>query len=138
VTEHIDGTGPAEGDEERFEEWLRDRPETIKRLGRAYPPWFCYRSAENPRFHYRIVAYNEHGTVTLAHARDSTLPGVATFGQPPEQLHVCACGQWQEPTPEQRRATAERMRKWARAPGGAHHDCTDPKCLVCNIDLNLH
>lgn len=96
-----------------------------------WPPWFCYRSTEHARMHYRIVSYSESGRVTLAHANDSTMPGVQTFGQPPEQLRVCACGRWEEPTPANTEATRQRLRAWARRPGGAHEACTDPRCVVC-------
>lgn len=54
-------------------------------------------------------------TLTLVHGSDSYLPGVATFGQPPEQLTPCGCGKWRQPTREQVAAMHERLEALRRA-----------------------
>lgn len=103
------GTPPDAEQRANFEKWIASRPESVRRVLRACPPWQCYRSTENPRFHYVIISVNENGTVTLGHGDDSTLPGVATFGQPPSQLIACNCGKWKPPTPEHMEETRLRI-----------------------------
>jgi hypothetical protein len=107
--------------------WLDERPERVAAVARRYPPLtetvrpLCYRSTEDPRYHYTILSYGEPTdsddkpvTMTLIHGHDSTLPGVATFGQDPSQLIACGCGQWKPPTPEQARRTHAYMQRMAR------------------------
>lgn len=119
------GTMPTPEQRQAFGRFIADKPQIIQRILRAYPPWCCYRSTENPRFHYVIISVNESGKVTLGHGADSTLPGVATFGQSPEQLIVCNCGQWKIPTVEQATATRERMDAMHEAKHGKCN-CDDP------------
>lgn len=100
-------------DEAKFLEWAATRPERIAEVARKYPPTRCYRSTQNPLFHYTLRSFSEPTdgkgnplldhpiTCTLVHGSDSTLPGVATFGQDPEQLIDCCCGNWKWPTQKQ-------------------------------------
>jgi len=103
---------------EQWDAWVAGRPAAVAAAARRYPGWkdgalVCYRSTENPRFHYTIYSYGERpdGTVTakLIHGSDSTLPGAATFGQPLEQLITCQCGAWQPPSDEQVQRTHQRL-----------------------------
>lgn len=98
------------------EAWIAQRPPRVQAVARRYPGFrggklVCYRSTQNPRFHYTIYSIGEPEdpdapcTLTLIHGADSTLPGVSTFGQPPEQLIECGCGHWEWPTAEQRAST---------------------------------
>ena len=91
--------------EQALEEFLQELPEDTQRIARIYPPTICYKSKQSPRYHYMILSYSDKPegpdgavTVTLIHGADSSLPGVATFGQEPEQLIVCDCGKWEPPT----------------------------------------
>jgi hypothetical protein len=91
---------------EDFETCLAGASDSIQETARKYPAYQCYRSTKNARCHYLIGTYyapQEGGAirVVLVHGRDSTLPGVKTFGEEPEQLVVCNCGAWGWPTPEQ-------------------------------------
>lgn len=95
-----------------YQSWLAELPSKVREVAAKYPSSKCYRSTENPLFHYKISSYGEHKdtgdvTLTLVHGRDSMRPGIATFGQPPDQLLPCDCGKWEPPTPEQKAATAE-------------------------------
>lgn len=88
---------------EGWAKFLEGLPENVAAVARRYPATACYRSRENSG-HYQIVSYGETGdvvTVTLAHGRDSFLPGVAVIGASVETLTVCGCGQWREPTRDQ-------------------------------------
>lgn len=90
--------------------------EAARAVARRYPPWRCYRSMENPHYHYAIASYDhdqETGGITLllVHGSDSTLPGVKTFGQAWSQLLPCNCGKWEMPTPEQIQETHEYLRR---------------------------
>jgi hypothetical protein len=81
--------------------------------------WRCYRSTKNPNWHFTIHSYDgpdDAGavTVTLVHGRDSSSPGVGTFGQDPAQLIACDCGHWEWPTAAQRDAMHKRMRQLQR------------------------
>lgn len=94
--------------------WIEDMPPEIAAVARAYPMTTCYRSSEDPKWHYVIQGYDQDKeggaiTVTLVHGSDSTLPGVCTFGQAIEQLIKCDCGKWEGPTVMQTKATHARM-----------------------------
>lgn len=102
---------------EEMEAWCAQLPDFVAAVARKYPPDRCYRSTQNPRFHYVIGSYEENAgnvcTLKLVHGRDSTLPGVATFGQPPDQLIECDCGKWEPPTDGQTAVTGA----WLKAEG---------------------
>jgi len=96
-------------------------PDYVAAVARKYPCDRCYRSTENPGFHYWIYSYEENAdwvcTLKLIHGLDSTLPGTYTFGQPPDQLLPCDCGKWEMPSKEicdavaaSARAEGDRMR----------------------------
>ena len=107
---------------EELEAWCAGLPAHVAEVVRKYPPDRCYRSTQNPRFHYVIYSYEENApstvvTLKLVHGADSTLPGIATFGQPVDQLLPCDCGKWKQPSEEQVarlsaniRAEGDRMR----------------------------
>lgn len=84
-----------------YEAWLAKRPEAIRALVRRCPPMQCYRMHAN-RGHYWIVSYsvnaNGHATMTLAHGRDSYMPGVGVFGIRASAVKPCGCGKWEMPT----------------------------------------
>lgn len=68
---------------------------------------YCYRSSEDPLFHYAIMSYVDDPDdvdgkvmVTLVHGQDSPGPGAVVFGQDPAQLTRCNCGHWLPPTKE--------------------------------------
>lgn len=89
---------PTEEMRQEFEAWLADRP-AIADVARRYPPWTCYRGADNPLMHYVLYSYSEtpRGVeVSAVHGHDSTLPGHRVFGLAPETLRICACGNWRE------------------------------------------
>jgi hypothetical protein len=108
-----------------FLAWLETLPAAVRDLALKYPAvnehaagehdnLLCYRSNKNPLYHYTIRSYDDDKprgvvTVTLIHGSDSTLPGVATFGQDPAQLLPCGCGRWEWPTAAQRDAAYKRM-----------------------------
>jgi len=105
--------------DDEWQVWVSERPEAVRAAARRWPgcsggKLVCYRSTENPRFHYTIYSYAETPTgvtCSLVHGRDSTLPGITTFGQPLEQLIRCDCGKWDPPTVEQKRATHKRLER---------------------------
>lgn len=114
---------------EQWDAWVAARPAAVAAAMRRYPAWrdgalVCYRSTENPRFHYTIYSLSEHpdGTVsaTLVHGTDSTLPGVRTFGQPLAQLIPCQCGAWLPPTDEQVQRTRQRLATYGRTTDPIH------------------
>jgi hypothetical protein len=103
----------------RLAEVESSTPPHVVAAMRRYPPTQCYRSTQNPRFHYVIERYQsstDHDRVgaVLMHGADSTLPGVGTFGQPLEQLIPCNCGKWEPPTEAQKLATHKRMQRMAQ------------------------
>lgn len=75
------------------------------------PPQCC--RLKDSRGHYLPQSYGEGADgrvyVTLAHGRDSTLPGVAVFGIDPEDTTPCNCGKWESPTQAQVEATNDRL-----------------------------
>jgi hypothetical protein len=93
---------------EEYEKWMNDLPEQVQVVVKNWPPYVpCYRMLDNPG-HYKIVTYSEHepnsempASLTLAHGRDSFLPGAGVLGVPPEQCVPCGCGAWENPTEEQ-------------------------------------
>jgi hypothetical protein len=95
-------------EEERiaFDLWLEGRPPIIQKMAKLCPP-NCYRGER--RGHYRLYSYNENGTVTLLHGKDSFLPGIVVFGVDPATLVACGCGKWDEATEAQAEATARRI-----------------------------
>lgn len=106
--------------DEEYEAWVNEQPPHVQAIARKYPmrrdgKVVCYRSTQHPRMHYAIYSISEHGdgpcTLTLIHGADSTLPGISTFGQPPEQLVECGCGRWQVPTRQQARRTHALMKR---------------------------
>jgi hypothetical protein len=108
-----------------FLAWLETLPAIVREVALKYPAvnehaagehdnLLCYRSNKNPLYHYTIRSYDDDKprgvvTVTLIHGSDSTLPGVATFGQDAAQLLPCGCGRWEWPTAAQRDAAHKRM-----------------------------
>jgi hypothetical protein len=112
----------------RFEAWIASRPARVQAVIRAYPAIdedgepVCYRMTTNATAHMTIRSYDEPKddmpvTLTIIHGRDSSLPGVATFGQPPEVLVPCGCGKWRWPTPEQLAATRRKIERRMRRRG---------------------
>lgn len=78
-----------------FEEWLRNRPETIKALAAKLKPWFRYRVKPTGQ-HCNLYSYSEDGTVTVeVNGHDSEfldslkrfLP-VLVFGINPDDLEI--------------------------------------------------
>ena len=113
-------------DDEEYRRWFEALPPHVQPIASKYPPakdgvLLCYRSTEHARLHYTIRSYSENPngtvTVTLVHGSDSSLPGIATFGQDPAQLLVCGCGKWEFPTDEQIAATASRLANQLKRPG---------------------
>lgn len=103
---------PAPEDLTAWELWLSERPAQVVELARKLPPWNCYRlrvKNGNLRGHYMIHSYNENGTVTLTHGRDSFLPGVGVFGVKPDEVVPCGCRRWFWPTEEQCSETERRI-----------------------------
>lgn len=99
--------------------FLESLPAATREVAERYPAHdgnthICYRSTENPRYHYIIYSYFNDLTVTLVHGADSTLPGVGTFGQPYAQLRHCGCGRWRHASAEQAQQTKRRMDVRAR------------------------
>lgn len=92
--------------QEQWDTSIAGWPEPVRSVASKYPATRCYRSTDNPAWHFVISGYDVHNEtaevfVELVHGRDSTLPGVKTFGQNPGQLIACACGKWEPPTQEQ-------------------------------------
>lgn len=114
-----------------FLAWAAKRPPKVRAVAEQYPMWNCYRSTKN-RGHYQIGAYmeprNPHDpvTVTLVHGTDSFLPGVAVYGQPPDELEPCGCGEWLPPTKEQIAETRAEIE--ADKASGRYGKCGDPAC----------
>lgn len=107
--------------EAEWKEFLEELPPHVRAVAERYPMTTpCYRSTEDPEFHYKIYSYDGHRqapgipvTVTLVHGRDSANPGIKTGRQPPEQLIPCNCGKWLPPTREQIEAKGQEI--------AAHH-----------------
>lgn len=78
--------------------WLETKPESIQRIAAEYPP-DCY--TVEGKGHYLVATYNENGTVSATHGRDSFLPGCTVFGIPPASLERCGCDQFQWATEDQ-------------------------------------
>jgi len=81
--------------EHAFTEWLRDRPEVIKKMAEKFKPWFNYRVKSTGQ-HCNLYSYSEDGTVTVqinGHDNDfldsinEMLP-MGVFGVNPEDLEV--------------------------------------------------
>lgn len=122
---------------ERLQRWIDELPPTVRAVYDRFPvsqpsgALACYRSTEDPRYHYTIHSYDEGVnkqtgarmpvTVTLIHGSDSTSPGIATFGQDPEQLIVCNCGEWRPPTAAQLEATRRGIERLKRERGVRRH-----------------
>lgn len=119
----------------RNEEFISSRPPRVAAVMRRYPAAICYRSTQNPKFHYTLYSVSEPKgtgdddnlpiTVTLVHGRDSTLPGTATFGQDPDQLIRCNCGNWEGPTEDQRDDRTRHVERHWESQG---------KCAGCLLD----
>lgn len=110
---HASLNGPTtEAEREAWEQWLAERPPAVAALARRFEPWRCLRMTTNPG-HYKPTGYGEQRdgsvTLTLAHGRDSYLPGVRVFGVEPDTVTPCGCGAWQYPLPEQVRFTERRF-----------------------------
>lgn len=115
--------------DEQYDEqaWLDSLPPAVRVVAQKYPPAdpvtakiHCWRSSQNPLFHYVIKSFSEPDaaglvTVTLVHGHDSTLPGVATFGQDPAQLTLCDCGKWQPPTDLDKQRTKAKLDLFKRS-----------------------
>lgn len=97
-------------DEAEFERWLADRPESVQKLAREYPP-VCYRSTADAG-HYRIIAYAEDGTMRVVHGHDSYLPGFSVYGYIASNLTRCECGEWDMPTQKQVKKSEEKVKAW--------------------------
>jgi hypothetical protein len=80
--------------------WINERPPAVRKVALCFPPDTCYRMGD--RGHYSIYSYKEgkddRVTLTMAHGRDSFLPGMRVFGVEPEGLELCGCGKWEWPT----------------------------------------
>jgi hypothetical protein len=95
---------------EEIERWFNELPDDVKPVAAKYPTTNeagelrCYRSTDNERQHYVIIAYSApteecpHGSVRVVHGSDSALPGVVAFGIKVESLVSCGCGNWAPPT----------------------------------------
>ena len=74
-----------------WDEWLETRPERVREVAAARPPWHLYKVIETGQ-HATVRAYDEHedGSVTLAiTAWYPWLPlPVGVFGMQPEDLAV--------------------------------------------------
>lgn len=119
----VDDEAARDARRRKFADWLAQLPEHVRNVALSLPNYdpetsrpICYRHAENPRWHFTIGAYSTSDpvTVTLIHGRDSTLPGVAGFGQDPANLRPCHCGQWLPPTDSQTKFVQRRLKAVAR------------------------
>jgi hypothetical protein len=89
-----------------MDEWIvetKEWPPKVREVALKYPVYQCYRSTEDPEFHYVIRSYGrdretDKVVVELVHASGTPQAGVMTFGQNPDQLLACNCGNWQPPT----------------------------------------
>ncbi len=104
--------------DKEWEAEIEDFPESVKAVARKYPANICWRSTEDPEFHYCIIDYaraknketgEEKITVTLAHSSGTRRAGIATFGQDPTQLIRCGCGKWKAPTQEDKKRQAIKL-----------------------------
>jgi hypothetical protein len=69
-------------DKAEFDEWLKDRPQSIKDLSDKLKPWLKYRIKETGQ-HCDIAAYNEKGSVrVLVNGHDDEFLDVKYFTQP--------------------------------------------------------
>ena len=72
---------------EALEEWLKDRPQSIKDTARSSPPWNRYRLTKTGQ-HGTIRSYSEDGTVSMEfYGHDS--PDLAAIN---EMTHVVVFG----------------------------------------------
>lgn len=108
-------TEPAD-QEAAWHEETAEWPDKVREVARRYPAYECWRSDENPEFHYKIIDYAHHRAtgevlLTLVHARGTSRAGVATYGQAPGQLIRCGCGKWAPPTDEEKERIGAHIRK---------------------------
>lgn len=94
-----------------LQKWIDERPPAVRAVALRFPPDGCYRI--HGRGHYIIRSYGEQAdgavSLTMAHGRDSFLPGVAVFGIDPEKLEACGCGKWKWPSSDQVRFMERRV-----------------------------
>jgi hypothetical protein len=105
--------------EDQWDDWVAALPEAVREVALRFPMTSCVRMRDN-HGHYRVIAYaNPKHTpemliaglppgpvlMTLAHGRDSYLPGLGVFGITADELELCGCGKWQPPTRAQMDAT---------------------------------
>ncbi len=101
----------------RYKTWEEETeryPPHVREVARRFPAYRCYRTSENPAYHYRIGTYSHDPQtgevrVMLIHGSGDPLAGIATYGQPWQQLRPCDCGSWEAPTPEEISATKARL-----------------------------
>lgn len=106
-------------DDSEWEVEIAAYPEAVKTVARKYPAYRCWRSTEDPEFHYCIIDYAhvvelDLVTVTLAHGSGTSRAGIATFGQDPEQLVACDCGKWKPPTAAEKAARRAHIEAWKK------------------------
>ncbi len=81
---------------------------------RRFPQDGCYHMKRFPGSHFLFGELREYAdgqmTLTLIHARDSTLPGVAIWGIDMGDVSRCGCGQAKFPTKAQCQATRKEMK----------------------------
>jgi hypothetical protein len=114
----INPTKLSDDEKQDLAEWVESLPPALRTIAARYPMTSCYRHQEDPRWHYVIKGYDLHketGVVSLqlVHGRDSSSPGIMTFGQPYEPLIPCNCGNWEWPTGEQIEERARHVARFA-------------------------
>lgn len=106
-----------------MEEWIletKDWAPEVREIALKYPAYQCYRSTEDPEFHYVIRSYGRDritgkGVVELIHGSGTEQAGVMTFGQDPHQLLACNCDNWQPPTTAEIEAFRQKIAALKRA-----------------------
>lgn len=72
---------------DKFEEWLADKPEIVRDLGRTHPPgskWAMIGQSDS--FYYTPDAYAEDGTLTVIKWGLDDRPVLRVFGVSPSEL----------------------------------------------------
>lgn len=75
-----------------WEQWLAERPPSVRAVAKKYPPWLKYRLKSTGQ-HCTITLYDEHedGSVTVriwAWYEPRIMPARGVFGVDPEDLEV--------------------------------------------------
>lgn len=107
---------------EGLEEWLEGRPEHIKDMARAYPPWKLYRMKDTGQ-RVPIYAYHENGTVTVMVLAEYNWCSFErrVFGIDLDNLEECDL-------PQQGEQLGTYMTEEEADAAIASHPCADPKC----------